>query len=136
MKEICVEAKIENVTVVTEFVEEILDSIDCPMKAKVQLDVAIDEIFSNIAYYAYGEDGGNAIISVSIEEDPRAVVLEFKDSGVQFDPLLKEDPDIELSAEERKIGGLGIFMVKKTMDQVDYEYKDGHNILRLKKIVS
>ena len=133
MKEIVVEATIESIPEVTAFVDEQLEQLECPMKAQMQVDVAIDELFSNIAYYAYNPEIGSATVRVEVTEDPLAVVITFIDNGVPYDPLAKEDPDISLSIEERGIGGLGIYMVKKTMDDVSYEYKDGQNILRIKK---
>lgn len=133
MKELIVEATIENVSKVMEFVDEQLEQMDCPMKTQMQIDVAIEELFSNIAYYAYSPETGSAAVRVEAVKDPLAVVITFIDNGIQYDPLAREDPDITLSAEERGIGGLGIYMVKKTMDEVSYEYKDGQNILRIKK---
>jgi anti-sigma regulatory factor (Ser/Thr protein kinase) len=133
MKELTVVATVENIEVVTEFVNEQLEALDCPMKAQIQIDIAIDELFSNIAHYAYKPAVGNATVRVEVSEDPLAVVITFIDNGIPYDPLAKEDPDITLSAEERKIGGLGIYMVKKSMDDITYEYKDGQNILAIKK---
>lgn len=133
MKELIVEATIENVPRVIEFVDEQLEQFDCPMKTQMQVDVAVEELFSNIANYAYNPGIGSATMRVEVAEDPLAVVITFIDNGVPYDPLAKADPDITLSAEEREIGGLGIYMVKKTMDDVSYEYKDGQNILRIKK---
>ncbi len=133
MKELTVEATIENVGVVTDFVNEQLKHLGCPGRAKMQIDVAIDELFGNIAQYAYHPGVGAATVRVETEESPLAVVITFIDSGVPYDPLAREDPDITLSIEERGIGGLGIFMVKKTMDGICYEYRDGQNILRIKK---
>ena len=133
MKEIVVEATIESIPKVTEFVDEQLEQLECPMKTQMQVDVAIDEIFSNIAHYAYNPEIGSATVRVEVTEEPLAVVITFVDNGVPYDPLAKADPDITLSIEERGIGGLGIYMVKKTMDDVSYEYKDGQNILRIKK---
>lgn len=133
MKEIVVEATIESIPKVTAFVDEQLEQLECPMKTQMQVDMAIDELFSNIAYYAYNPETGSATVRVEVTENPLAVVLTFIDNGVPYDPLAKEDPDITLSIEERGIGGLGIYMVKKTMDDVSYEYKDGQNILRIKK---
>ena len=103
------------------------------MKAQMQIDIAIDELFSNIAYYAYNPDVGPATVRVEVVEDPMAVVITFIDKGVPYDPLAREDPDTTLSAEERDLGGIGIYMVKKSMDEVTYEYKDGQNILKIKK---
>ena len=133
MRELTVDATIENIEKVTDFVNEELEKLDCPMKAQIQIDVAIDELFGNIAHYAYNPNVGPATIRVEVVEDPMAVVLTFIDHGIPYDPLAKEDPDIKLSAEERKIGGLGIYMVKKSMDEITYEYKDGQNILKIKK---
>ena len=133
MKELKLAATVENIEVVTDFVNEHLEALDCPMKAQMQIDVAIDELFSNIAHYAYKPAVGEATVRVEVAENPSAVVITFIDSGVPYNPLAKEDPDVTLSAEERAIGGLGIFMVKKTMDEVRYEYKDGQNVLAIKK---
>ena len=136
MKELTITATVENIEAVTEFVNEQLEAFDCPMKAQMQIDIAIDELFGNIAHYAYNPDIGQATVKVEVIEDPMSVVITFIDNGVPYDPLKKADPDTTLSAEEREIGGLGIFMVKKTMDEVSYEYKDGQNILKIKKNLS
>ena len=133
MKELTLPATIENIETVIDFVNGQLEEIKCPLKAQMQIDIAIDELFGNIAHYAYNPETGPATVRVEVTEDPIAVVITFIDRGVPYDPLKKEDPDITLSAEERAIGGLGIFMVKKTMDEIFYEYKDGKNILRIKK---
>ncbi len=131
--EIDIEAERGNLDKVLAFVDEHLEMAGCPMKAQMQIDLAVEEIFVNIASYAYQPDKGNAVLRVEVAEDPLQVILTFLDRGKPYDPLAKEDPDITLSAEQRQIGGLGIFMVKKTMDDVQYEYKDGQNILTLKK---
>ena len=135
MKELTIAAKIENIEAVTDFVNEQLEALDCPMKAQMQIDIAIDELFSNIAHYAYNPEIGQATVRVEVIEDPLAVTITFIDNGVPYDPLVKADPDTTLSAEEREIGGLGIYMVKKSMDDVTYEYRDGQNILKIKKIL-
>ena len=133
MKELTTEATLENIGKVTDFVNEQLETVNCPMKAQMQIDIAIDELFGNIANYAYHPEVGSATVRVEVTESPLAVIITFIDNGVPYDPLAKEDPDTTLSAEERKIGGLGIFMVKKSMDHISYEYKNGQNILRIKK---
>ena len=133
MKELTVEAKTTNIEAVTDFVNEQLEALDCPMKAQMQIDIAIDELFGNIAHYAYNPEIGKATVRVEVIEDPLAVTITFIDNGVPYDPLAKADPDTTLSAEERGIGGLGIYMVKKSMDDITYEYKDGQNILAIKK---
>jgi len=133
MKELTIAATVENIGTVTAFVDEQLESLDCPTKAQMQIDIAIDELFGNIAHYAYTPEVGNATVRVEVEKEPMAVVITFLDQGVPYDPLTAEDPDTTLSADERKIGGLGIFMVKKSMDEIDYKYQDGQNILTIKK---
>ena len=133
MKELKLAATVENIEVVTDFVNEQLEALDCPMKAQMQIDIAIDELFGNIAHYAYNPEVGDATVLVDVIKEPLAVVITFIDNGVPYDPLAKADPEITLSAEERDVGGLGIYMVKKTMDDISYEYKDGQNILSVKK---
>ena len=133
MKELTIAATVENIETVTDFVNEQLEALDCPMKAQMQIDIAIDELFGNIAHYAYNPEVGSATVRVEVIEDPLAVIITFIDKGIPYDPLAKADPDITLSVEERDIGGLGIFMVKKSMDEITYEYKDGQNILKIKK---
>lgn len=133
MKELEIEAKRENLSQVQEFVDEQLQEVGCPMKIQISIDIAVEELFVNIASYAYSSEIGIAVVQVSVHESPLSVEITFIDNGIQYDPLAKADPDITLSAEKRKIGGLGIFMVKKSMDNMVYEYKDGKNILTIKK---
>lgn len=133
MKELTLDATIDNVSKVMGFVDEQMEQLGCSMKAQRQVDVAVEELFSNIAFYAYHPETGSATVRVETAENPPAVEITFIDNGTRYDPLAKADPDVTLSAEEREIGGLGIYIVKKTMDDVSYEYKDGQNILRIKK---
>ena len=133
MKELTIEATIENITQVTDFVNGHLEQYDCPLKAQMQIDVAIDELFSNIARYAYDPKTGPATVQVEVQQDPMAVIITFIDHGKPFDPLSGKDPDLTVPLEERKEGGLGVFLVKKVMDDVRYEYKEGRNILRIRK---
>lgn len=135
MKELTIAATVENIEVVTDFVNQQLEELACPMKAQMQINIAIDELFSNIAHYSYNPEIGQATVRVEVMENPLAVSITFIDNGVPYDPLSKEDPDLTLSAEERQIGGLGIYMVKKSMDEISYEYKDGQNILSIKKCI-
>jgi anti-sigma regulatory factor (Ser/Thr protein kinase) len=122
-----------NLDEVMEYVNMNLEAADVSMKAQMQIAVAVEEIFVNICKYAYHPDKGRAVVRVEVVEDPVQVKITFVDHGKPYDPLLKDDPDVTLSAEEREIGGLGIFMVKQSMDAVEYEYKDGSNILTLVK---
>lgn len=133
MKKITLPAKVENVDAVTDFVNEALERFDCPMKASMQITIAVEEIFVNIAHYAYTPGEGEATIEAEVSENPRQAIIRFRDSGIPYNPLEKEDPDVTLSAEERDIGGLGIYMVKKSMDSLEYEYAGGQNILTIRK---
>ena len=133
MKEITLDATVDNIEKVTDFVNGQLENCGCPLKAQMQIDIAIDELFGNIAHYAYHPDVGPATVCVEVMKDQPAVVITFLDRGIPYDPLKKEDPDVSLSAQERTAGGLGIFLVKKSMDDILYEYKDGQNILKIRK---
>lgn len=133
MKELRLAATLEGIPAVTAFIDEQLEALACGMKAQMQIDVAIDEVFANIAHYAYPGGAGEAAVRFDFDPATRVATLEFEDKGVAFDPLQRDDPDVTLSAEERQIGGLGIFLVKKTMDGVEYRREDGRNVLTLRK---
>lgn len=128
-----IEAVTSNLLEVLGFVDGYLEKIDCPAKVQMQIEIAVEEIFTNIANYAYAPEIGRAKIRVEAASNDSDVRITFIDRGVPYDPLAKEDPDITLSAEDRAIGGLGIFMVKKSMEGMHYEYKDGQNILTIEK---
>ena len=131
--EITFVADVNNLDKVQGFIEERLEAAECPMKARVQIGVAVEEIYVNICHYAYKDKGGSGDATVKMKIEDRVAEIVFEDSGIQYDPLANEEPDVTLSAEEREIGGLGIFITKKTMDDVKYEYKNGRNILTLLK---
>ncbi len=131
--ELELEAVQENLEEVQSFVDEHLEAAGCSVKAQMQIGVAVEEIFINISSYAYNPDTGKATVRVAVSDEPVVVTITFLDHGVPYDPLAKQDPDVSMSAEEREIGGLGIFMTKSLMDDVSYEYIDGENILTLKK---
>ena len=126
-------AKIETLSEVISFVEEKLESYDCSMKTQTAICVAIEEVFVNVANYAYGDGIGDVTISIGFEEESRTVTFRISDKGVPFNPLNKPDPDITLSVEEREIGGLGIYITKKTMDVVNYTFENQENILTMIK---
>ena len=131
-EELILPAKVENLDEVQAFVGERVGE-DCSPKAQMQLDLAVEEIFVNIANYAYAPGEGKAAIRVQVSEEPRRVNVTFRDRGVPYNPLEKEDPDVTALAAERKLGGLGIFLTKQLMDEVQYEYRDGQNVLTLTK---
>ena len=126
-------AKTESLTDILGFVEETLESYGCSMKIQMAVCVAIEEVFVNIAHYAYGDGEGDMTLGIDFDENSRAVTFCMKDKGIPFDPLKKPDPDITLSAEDREIGGLGIFIAKKTMDSIAYTYENSENILTMIK---
>ena len=133
MKEIVLKAQVDNLYKVLDFVEEELDLRNCKAKAKSQILVAVEEIFVNIASYAYERGDGEVKIMVSFDADSNVVSIIFIDSGIKYNPIAKEDPDIKLSADKRPVGGLGIYITKKFFDELIYDYKDGKNILTMKK---
>jgi len=133
MKELVTDAIVENATEVIDFVASELKALGCSKSIIVQMSITIDEIFSNISYYAYGPDTGTATVRTEILNNPLRVVVTFFDRGKPFNPLAKADPDINVSVEEAEIGGLGIYLVKKNMDEVRYEYIDGQNVFTIVK---
>ena len=126
-------AKTESLNDVLGFVEETLERFACPIKIQTAVCVAIEEVFVNVAHYAYPETGGDMTLHIGFDEDSRTITFRMTDKGIPFDPLQKPDPDITLSAEARDIGGLGIFIAKKTMDSLSYAYENGENILTMLK---
>lgn len=133
MAEITLPATVENLDAVIDFVTEQLETMGCSMKAQMQLSIATDEIFANIAHYAYQDGEGMATVRVEMARGGTHACVTFIDGGMPYDPLAKKDPDITLSAQDRPIGGLGIYMVKKSMDDVIYRYEEGKNVLSLLK---
>ena len=138
MKEIHVAAKLENLDQIIEMVDEDVSQYACSPTAAALIKVAVDEIFTNIASYAYkdkngGDEAGLVDVSITSEPDPPCIELRFADSGVPFDPLKVPEPDTTLAADERQIGGLGIFMTKQIMDEISYSYENGKNVLVIRK---
>lgn len=133
MEKITLDAKIENIGVLTDFVDSKLEEAGASMKAVMQINIVIDEVFSNIAKYGYASGEGDATVTIDITEDPLKAEIAFINSGEPYDPLAQEDPDIHAALADRPMGGLGILIIKKTMDEVTYENKDGQNILRVLK---
>lgn len=133
MAELIVPASISSLAEVQIFIESKLSEHDCSSKVQNQILIAVEELFVNIAYYAYPNQKGKVNIECSFQHNPDCAVIVFVDSGIPFDPFAKEDADISLGIEERKIGGLGIFMVKKTMDTVNYAFENGTNKVTIKK---
>lgn len=135
MAEITLRATLANLEKVLAFVDAELEKLDCPMKEQMQIDVAVEELFVNIANYAYVPREGSATIRMESQPEAGTVAITFIDRGIPYNPVAKPDPDVTLSAAERKIGGLGIYMVKKSMDTMTYERLDGQNVLTITKTV-
>ena len=131
MREIRLRARREAIAELTAWVDAELEQAECSPKAQMQIDVAIDEIMANIVMYAYPGREGN--VTVRYSREGRIAEMTFIDEGIPYNPLDNPEPDVTLSAEERKIGGLGIFLVKKMADEVSYRYEDGKNILTIRK---
>lgn len=136
MNELNLIANVENLSEVINFVDENLEQHDCPIKIQMTIDIAVEEVFVNIANYGYPNSIGKVKITFEyISGSPSYIKITFVDSGIPYNPFEKLDPDVSLSAEDRQIGGLGIYMVKKSMDSVQYEYKykEKNNVLTLTK---
>ncbi len=133
MKELTLEARLDNIPTATAWIDEALEAIDCPIRAQMQIDVAVDELFSNVARYAYQPGTGDVTLRLGFDEGTGMAEITFIDSGVPYNPLANADPDTSLPAEQRGIGGLGIFLVKKTMDDVRYSHESGRNVLSIFK---
>ena len=134
MESLTISAEVKNLDLVNDFVMGRLENSGCSNhKTLMQIRLAVEEIFVNIASYAYDPAIGPAEVRCEVLRDPLRVVIQFLDGGRPFDPLAKEDPDMSEEATMNRIGGLGIFLVKETMDDVTYEYKDGKNILTVLK---
>ncbi len=133
MAEITVAADLDSLNDVLAFVDGEMERAGCSMKLMSQVDMAVEEIFVNIARYAYHPEAGEASVRCEAGGDPFQIVVGFADRGRPFNPLDRKDPDVTLDAEARQLGGLGILMAKKLMDDIQYEYRDGKNILTLRK---
>lgn len=132
MKQLLVKARAENLDTVNDFVCGVLEAADCSTPLQMKIALAVEEAFVNIAHYAYDNNEGDVLVRTTVQD---AVIVEFEDSGKPFNPLSNPDPNLKLGAEERDIGGLGVFMVKQIMDSVTYRYENNKNILTLKKYV-
>ncbi len=134
MKEICLKATIENMKEVFDFIEtELAGTEGCSRADILKIHMMVDELFVNVASYAYGEDEGDVTVGVDIDGD--LAIISFTDSGVPYNPLNQAAPNVELATRDRKKGGLGVYMVRNTVDDIQYEYRDGKNIVRIYKKV-
>lgn len=129
-----VKAEIEQLQVIDEELDKLLAGQHCPEEVVSQLHLCIEEIFANIASYAYGEQGGMAEIEMELEE--QTLVIRFEDEGIPYNPLEREAPDMDAPVEEREIGGFGIYLVRMMMDKVEYERKENRNCLCIRKQLS
>jgi sigma-B regulation protein RsbU (phosphoserine phosphatase) len=133
MKELKITAEDRNMERVNDFIHSCLPS-DCTPILMNKIDLAIEEIFVNIASYAYGDENGMAAVYMDTFDEPSSVVITFEDSGIPYNPLAAAEPDINAPIDKRRIGGLGIFLVRQLMDSITYERVDGKkNVLSLTK---
>ena len=135
-KTITISAETQQLDGVLEFINSPLDALGVPAEEKIVIDIAVEEIYVNIALYAYEPGRGPVTLSWTLEDEPLSIRIDFMDRGTPYDPLAREDPDVTLSAEDRQIGGLGIYMVRRSMDEVAYEYRDGQNCFMMKKLLA
>ena len=133
MMELTVPAALEELEHVQEFVEQALEAQGISMKIQMQISIAVEEIYVNIAHYAYHPSIGEATVCCEVGGEPLQVTIGFADAGKPYNPLEQKDPDIMQDADQRQIGGLGVFMVKKLMDEITYEFIDGKNVLTIRK---
>lgn len=133
MAEITVTATVDNLDRVLAFVDRQMELAGCSARLMTQVDMAVEEVFVNIAHYAYHPEEGEASVRCEAGGEPFRITVGFADSGRPFNPLEHENPDVTVNAGQRQIGGLGIYMAKKLMDEIEYEYRDGKNILTLRK---
>lgn len=133
IEQLTMEATIDNLPQAVGLVERMLEGINVPMKDSVMMAIVTEELFVNIANYAYKPHTGLVTITAETNTDPKQIRLILKDRGIPFNPLERPDPDVTLSAEDRKVGGLGIFFSKSKTDDMQYRYEDGQNILTITK---
>lgn len=132
-RELTVPATVESLRYITACLAELLASVHVPVAEKLQMEFAVEEMFVNIACYAYKDQQGTVVVRARLEKEPLCIEFAFLDTGRAYNPLEQAEPDITSSLEDRAIGGLGIFLTKKNVDDVRYERSDGRNILTLRK---
>ena len=134
MREMTVDASMEQIQPVTDYVNRLLTELGCSKRIRIQIDVAVDEIIGNIVRYAYHPETGPVTVRLETADDPPGILITFIDHGVPFDPLANVQPDTtSLPARDRPVGGLGLYMVRKSMDDVAYRFQDGRNMLTIRK---
>lgn len=131
---IIVKSNTENLSKILSVIEEELDNYSVNIKSKFQLELVIEEIFTNICKFSY-ETEGDVEINYSLSQDSLEMKITFIDDGIEFNPLKKEDPDLTTSVDEREIGGLGLTLVKNNVDSIDYSYENNRNILTITKLL-
>lgn len=133
--ELSVDSPIENFAVVKDWLQSIFDIIGCAGKPAKQLFIAVDEMFTNIAHYAY-QDVGKVYFKASYNSDEKSLKISIIDNGDKYNPLEKPDPDIAQRIKDKTVGGLGIFMTKKMVDKIEYSRVEDKNVLVLIKIIN
>ncbi len=132
-EEITVPADLRQLPAVVTLIDSMLNDLQCPAKSRIHVKITVDEIFSNIILHANLLKGEMVTVCARTETDPSAIEITFTDKGRPFDPLSVAEPDVTASAQKRPVGGLGLFMVRRMMDTVKYEYVNDKNILTVRK---
>ena len=132
-RKLTIEARVDNLDLVQAFVNKELSKAGCSEKVKYLIDLSVEELFVNIAHYAYTSDSNKVVIGVTLQENPKAVIITFADNGIPYNPLKAKSPDLKAAPEERSEGGLGIYLARKSMDDMQYRYRDGQNLLTITK---
>lgn len=134
-EKITVPAELKQLAAVMTMINNRMSLLNCTQRTRMQIKVAVDEIFCNIARYAYDGEEGTITVQVEEEDTPPGLTIAFVDRGIPFNPLTAREPNLTAPAKKRPVGGLGLYIVKKTMDKVSYEYKDGYNVLTIQKYI-
>lgn len=132
-RELTLEADMTNLNRVLSFVDSRLEAAECDPSIQMVIDLAVEELFTNVASYAYAPGKGPVTIRVKTDGTGGIAEIVFTDRGVPYDPLKQTGPNLDGDIESRRIGGLGIYMVKNSMDDMSYEYRDGNNVLTIRK---
>ena len=132
MQKLKIKNEISNLDLVAETIEELGEEYSLSTKIIFEINLAVDELLTNIIKYAYAEPDTNYIeISIEISEDNIKII--FSDTGIEFDPLSVDEPDLNLSIDKKPIGGLGIHFVKQKVDEINYKRINNKNILSITK---
>lgn len=133
MAQIELESKLESLDTLNDFVHQIIQNSPCTEQQQIQIDLVVEELFVNIVNYAYPDSMGMVQVECKLSGDAGQVIIQFKDQGIEFNPLAKKEIDVHDRFERRPVGGLGIYLAKKYTNSIEYERADGSNVLTIMK---